>query len=68
MDALSVQNVIEDSLSVRRATSGQVAILRGPLAVFMADMQTIKAESIDRIQQSRALLRRASPGSAATPD
>jgi hypothetical protein len=37
-------------VAIRRATSGQVAILRGPLAVFMADMQTIKAKSIYRIQ------------------
>jgi hypothetical protein len=68
MDALSVKDVIEDSLSVRRTTSAQVAILRASLAVFMADMQTIRAESIYRIQQSRALLRRVSPGCAATPD
>jgi hypothetical protein len=68
MDALSVQNVIEDSLSVRRTTSAQVAILRASLAAFMADMQSIKAESIYRIQQSRALLGRVSPGRAATPD
>jgi hypothetical protein len=62
MDALSVQNIIEDSLSVRRTTYEQAAILRASLAVFIGDMAAMKAESSCRIQQSRALLRRLTPG------
>jgi hypothetical protein len=61
------QNIIEDSLSVRRTTSAQAAILRASLAVFNADMAAMKAESTYRIQQA-GLYSEELPPVASTPD